>query len=52
MRRRSRENVMKKLCAFLAVALSFAFAGATLAQDKKDAPKEAPKDAPKEPEKK
>src|SRR5437762_4194608 len=43
MRRRSRENVMKKLCAFLAVALSFAFAGATLAQDKKDAPKEAPK---------
>jgi Amt family ammonium transporter len=35
---------MKKLCAFLAVALSFAFAGATLAQDKKDAPKaEAPK---------
>jgi len=43
MRRRSRENVMKKLCAFLAVALSFAFAGATLAQDKKDAPKEAVK---------
>src|SRR5678815_1111914 len=43
MRRRSRENVMKKLCAFLAVALSFAFAGATLAQDKKDAPKVAPK---------
>src|ERR1041384_2014689 len=43
MRRRSRENVMKKLCAFLAVALSFAFAGATLAQDKKDAPKEAAK---------
>jgi Amt family ammonium transporter len=34
---------MKKLCAFLAVALSFAFAGATLAQDKKDAPKEAAK---------
>src|SRR5215813_4295700 len=43
MRPRSRENVMKKLCAFLAVALSFAFAGATLAQDKKDAPKEAQK---------
>jgi len=34
---------MKKLCTFLAVALSFAFAGATLAQDKKDAPKEAAK---------
>src|SRR5678810_187369 len=34
---------MKKLCAFLAIALSFAFAGATLAQDKKDAPKEAAK---------
>src|SRR5678816_3714152 len=34
---------MKKLCAFLAVALSFAFAGATLARDKKDAPKEAAK---------
>src|SRR5678815_3401992 len=43
MRRRSRENVMKKLCAFLAVALSLAFAGTTLAQDKKDAPKEAAK---------
>src|SRR5678815_4912802 len=43
MRRRSRENVMKKLCAFLAVALSFAFASATLAQDKTDAPKVAPK---------
>src|SRR4051812_174986 len=43
MRRRSRENMMKKICAFLAVALSFAFAGATLAQDKKDAPKEASK---------
>jgi Amt family ammonium transporter len=34
---------MKKLCAFLAVALSLVFAGTTLAQDKKDAPKEAPK---------
>src|SRR4029077_3711047 len=44
MRRRSRENMMKKLCAFLAVALSLAFAGGTLAQDKKDEPKaEAPK---------
>src|SRR5262245_8073934 len=43
MRLRSRENTMKKLCAFLAVALSFAFAGATLAQDKKDAPNEAAK---------
>src|SRR5882672_11144928 len=42
MRRRSRENVMKKLCAFLAVALSFAFAGATLAQDKKEPAKPAP----------
>src|SRR5580765_449544 len=43
MRLRSRGNMMKKICAFSAVALSFAFAGATLAQDKKDAPKEAPK---------
>src|SRR5258707_5734542 len=31
---RSEENVMKKLCAFLAVVLSLAFAGVTLAQDK------------------
>jgi len=50
MRRRSRENVMKKLCAFLAVALSLAFAGSTLAQDKKAAPDkpaaEAAKPAP------
>jgi Amt family ammonium transporter len=34
MRPRSEENVMKKLCAFLAVILSLAFAGLTLAQDK------------------
>src|SRR6266404_3275427 len=34
MRLRSEENVMKKLCAFLAVVLSLAFAGVTLAQDK------------------
>jgi ammonium transporter, Amt family len=34
MRRRSEENVMKKLCAFLALVLSLTFAGATLAQDK------------------
>jgi len=34
MRRRSEENVMKKFCAFLALWLSLAFAGATLAQDK------------------
>jgi len=41
---------MKKLCAFLAVALSLAFAGSTLAQDKKAAPDkpaaEAAKPAP------
>src|SRR3954463_10998101 len=43
MRRRSEEDVMKKLCAFLAVALSFAFAGATLAQDKPAAKAEATK---------
>jgi Amt family ammonium transporter len=34
---------MKKLCAFLAVALSLAFSGATLAQDKPAAKAEAPK---------
>src|SRR5438105_12615652 len=34
MRPRSEENVMKKLCAFLAVLLSLAFAGVTHAQDK------------------
>src|SRR5712692_166247 len=38
MRPRSEENVMKKLCAFLAVILSLAFAGLTLAQDKPPAP--------------
>jgi len=43
MRRRSEENVMKKLCAFLAVILSLAFAGLTLAQDKPAAKAEAPK---------
>src|SRR5205809_391943 len=43
MRRRSRENMMKKICTFLAVVLSLAFAGGTRAQDKKDAPKEAAK---------
>jgi len=43
MRRRSEEDVMKKLCAFLAVALSLAFAGTTLAQDKPAAKAEAPK---------
>jgi Amt family ammonium transporter len=34
MRPRSEENVMKKLCAFLALVLSLAFAGVTFAQDK------------------
>src|SRR5436305_8294534 len=34
MRRRSEEDVMKKLCAFLALVLSLAFAGLALAQDK------------------
>src|SRR5918911_2902171 len=34
MRRRSKETTMKRLCAFLAVVLSLAFAGVTLAQDK------------------
>src|SRR5882672_7546554 len=43
MRPRSEENVMKKLCAFLAVALSFAFAGVTLAQDKPAAKADAAK---------
>jgi Amt family ammonium transporter len=43
MRQRSEENVMKKLCAFLAVVLSLAFAGVTLAQDKPAAKAEAPK---------
>src|SRR5436190_15224975 len=48
MRRRSEENVMKKLCAFLAVVLALAFAGVTLAQDKPATKAEAPKaEAPK-----
>jgi len=34
MRRRSKENAMKKICAFLAVMLALAFAGLTFAQDK------------------
>src|SRR2546421_2389089 len=42
MRRRSEENVMKKLCAFLAVVLSLAFAGVTLAQDKPAAKADKP----------
>jgi Amt family ammonium transporter len=42
MRRRSEENVMKKFCAFLALVLSLAFAGATLAQDKPAAAPEKP----------
>ena len=42
---------MKKLCAFLAVVLSLAFAGGTLAQDKKDAKAEAPKVEAKKDEK-
>src|SRR5258705_11545888 len=37
MRRRSRGNVMKKLCAFLAVVLSLACSGVTQAQEKKEA---------------
>src|SRR5258708_9168083 len=56
MRPRSEENVMKKLCAFLAVVLSLAFAGVTLAQDKPAAtPEKAAaeaKPAAAEPEKK
>src|SRR5688572_4252282 len=42
MRRRSEENAMKKFCAFLALVLSLAFAGATLAQDKPAAAPEKP----------
>src|SRR4051794_41084233 len=42
MRRRSEEDVMKKLCAFLAVVLSLAFAGLTLAQDKPAAKADKP----------
>src|SRR6266545_935206 len=41
MRLRSRGNVMKKICAFLAVVLSLAFAGVTFAQEKKAADKPA-----------
>src|SRR5690349_4813994 len=60
MRPRSEENVMKKLCAFLAVVLTLAFAGLTQAQDKpaakaEPAKVEAKKDEAKpaaEPEKK
>jgi len=42
MRRRSKGNVMKKLCAFLALVLSLVFAGATLAQDKPAATPDKP----------
>src|SRR5574341_337971 len=42
MRRRSEENMMKKLCAFLALVLSLVFAGATLAQDKPAATPDKP----------
>src|SRR3982750_1654813 len=42
MRRRSEENEMKKLCAFLALVLSLAFAGLTLAQDKPAAKADKP----------
>jgi Amt family ammonium transporter len=42
MRRRFEENVMKKFCAFLALVLSLAFAGVTLAQDKPAATAEKP----------
>jgi Amt family ammonium transporter len=43
MRRRFEgENVMKKFCAFLALVLSLAFAGVTLAQDKPAATPEKP----------
>jgi Amt family ammonium transporter len=42
MRRRSEEKVMKKICAFLALWLSFVFAGATLAQEKPAAAADKP----------
>src|SRR5881392_817894 len=42
MRPRSEENVMKKLCAFLALVLSLAFAGVTFAQDKPAATPDKP----------
>jgi ammonium transporter, Amt family len=48
MRRRSKENVMKKFCAFLALVLSLAFAGAAVAQDKPAATPDKPAaEAPK-----
>jgi len=47
MRLRSEENVMKKLCAFLALVLSLAFAGVTFAQDKPAAAPEKPAAAEK-----
>src|SRR5574342_568053 len=40
--RRSEENMMKKLCAFLALVLSLAFAGLTFAQDKPAAAPDKP----------
>jgi Amt family ammonium transporter len=42
MRQRFKEIVMKKLCAFLALVLSLAFAGVTLAQDKPAATPDKP----------
>jgi ammonium transporter, Amt family len=39
---KNEENVMKKLCAFLALVLSLAFAGVTLAQDKPAATPDKP----------
>jgi len=42
MRLRFRENVMKKLCALLALVLSLTFAGVTLAQDKPAATPDKP----------
>jgi Amt family ammonium transporter len=42
MRRHSEEKLMKKLCAFLALVLSLAFAGITLAQDKPAATPDKP----------
>jgi ammonium transporter, Amt family len=46
MRQRSKENVMKKFCAFLALVLSLVFAGATLAQDKPAAASDKSADKP------
>jgi len=42
MRRRSKGNVMKKICAFLALVFSLVFASATLAQDKPAATPDKP----------